>query len=89
TKEQLIRSFVAAKLNPADKITLRTSIEIGLSVALYRPDLDAPVSALVFDGRKQDLAFEKSVGRSADERHHVRFWMTTSLEPDGRPLWLG
>ncbi|MBC2802718.1 hypothetical protein ELH48_04100 [Rhizobium ruizarguesonis] len=89
TKEQLIRSFVAAKWNPADKITLRTSIEIGLSVALDRPDLDAPVSALVFDGRKQDLAFEKSVGRSADERHHVRFWMTTSLEPDGRPLWLG
>ena len=88
-KEQIIRAFTAAKWDPADKITLRSSIEIGLSVVLDRPDLDAPVSALLFDGRKQDLAFEKPVGRSADERHHVRFWMTTSLEPDGRPLWLG
>ncbi len=89
TKEQLIWSFAAAKWDPADKITLRSSVDIGLSVVLDRPDLDAPVSALLFDGRKQDLAFEKPVGRSADERHHVRFWMTTSLEPDGRPLWLG
>ena len=89
TKEQLIRSFAAAKWDPADKITVRSSVDIGLSVVLDRPDLDAPVSPLLFDGRKQDLAFEKPVGRSADERHHVRFWMTTSLEPDGRPLWLG
>jgi hypothetical protein len=89
TKEQLIRAFAAADWDPADQITLRSSVEIGLSVVLDRPYLDAPVSALIFDGRKQDLAFEKSVGRSADERHHVRFWMTTSLEPDGRPLWLG
>lgn len=89
TKEQIIRAFVAAKWDPADKITLRSSVDIGLSVVLDRPDLNAPVSALLFDGRKQDLAFEKPVGRSADARHHVRFWMTTSVEPDGRPLWLG
>ncbi len=89
TKEQLIRAFAAAKWDPADKITLRSSVEIGLSVVLDRPDLDAPVSGLLFDGRKQDLAFEKPVGRSAAERHHVRFWMTTSLESNGRPLWLG
>lgn len=89
TKEQIILAFAAANWDPADKITLRSSVEIGLSVVLDRPDLDAPVSALLFDGRKQDLAFEKPVGRSADERHHVRFWMTTQDEPDERPLWLG
>jgi hypothetical protein len=89
TREQVIRAFAAAGWDPADKITLRSSIEIGLSVVLDRPDLDAPVSALLFEGRKQDLAFEKSVGKSADERHHVRFWKTTTSGPDGRPLWLG
>lgn len=88
-KEQVIRAFTAADWDPADKITLLTSVEIALSVALDRPDLDAPVSALLFEGRKQDLAFEKSVGKSADEQHHVRFWMTTSPGPDGRPLWIG
>ncbi|CAN7142957.1 LssY C-terminal domain-containing protein [Rhizobium sp. LjRoot254] len=89
TREQVIRAFAAAGWDPADKITLRSSVEIGLSVVLDRPDLDAPVSALLFEGRKQDLAFEKPVGKSADERHHVRFWKTTTSGSDGRPLWLG
>jgi hypothetical protein len=68
SKEEVIRAFAAAGWDPADKITLRTSIDIGLSVVLDRPDLDAPVSPLLFEGRKQDLAFEKPVGKSADER---------------------
>lgn len=89
TKEQVIRAFAAADWDPADKITLRSSIDIGLSVVLDRPDLDAPVSPLLYEGRKQDLAFEKPVGDSADQRNHVRFWLTRKLGSDGRPLWLG
>ncbi|WP_425523729.1 LssY C-terminal domain-containing protein [Rhizobium setariae] len=89
SKEQLIRGFAAAGWDPADKITLRSSADIGLSVVLDRPDLDAPVSPLFYEGRKQDLAFEKAVGKSADQRNHVRFWMTDKTGPDGRPLWLG
>ncbi len=89
SKEEVIRAFAAAGWDPADKITLRSSIDIGLSVVLDRPDLDAPVSPLLFEGRKQDLAFEKPVGKSADERNHVRFWLTKQTGPDDRPLWLG
>jgi hypothetical protein len=89
SKEQVIRAFAAAHWDPADAITLRSSIDIGLSVVLDRPDLDAPVSALIFEGRKQDLAFEKPVGKSADQRNHVRFWLTDKTADDGRPLWLG
>lgn len=89
SKEEVIRAFAAAGWDPADKITLRTSIDIGLSVVLDRPDLDAPVSPLFFEGRQQDLAFEKPVGKSADERNHVRFWLTKQTGPDDRPLWLG
>jgi hypothetical protein len=84
-----MRAFDAANWDPADKITLRSSIDIGLSVVLDRPDLDAPVSALLYEGRKQDLAFEKPVGGSADQRNHVRFWLTDKVGSDGRPLWLG
>jgi hypothetical protein len=89
SKEEVVRGFSIAGWDPADKITLRTSIDIGLSVVLDRPDLDAPVSALVFEGRKQDLAFEKPVGKSADQRNHVRFWLTKKTGTDGRPIWLG
>ncbi|CAN7328809.1 LssY C-terminal domain-containing protein [Ensifer adhaerens] len=89
SKEQVIRAFAAAGWDPADKITLRSSVDIGLSVVLDRPDLDAPVSPLFFEGRKQDLAFEKPVGNSADERNHVRFWQTKHTGSEGKPLWLG
>ncbi|MGO8088594.1 LssY C-terminal domain-containing protein [Rhizobium leguminosarum] len=88
-KQQVIKAFAAAGWDPADRITLLSSVEIGLSVALDRPDLDAPVSPLFFDGRKQDLAFERPVGRSADERHHIRLWRTATVGADGQPLWLG
>lgn len=90
TKEDVMRAFAAAGWRPADAITLKTSIEIGLSVALRLPDPDAPVSTLVYDGRRQDFAFEKPVGTSADQRHHVRFWQTDPLTPGGDgPLFLG
>jgi LssY C-terminus len=89
SKEHVIRAFADAHWDPADAITLRSSIDIGLSVVLDRPDLDAPISALVFEGRKQDLAFEKPIGNSADRRNHVRFWLTDKTGDDGRPLWLG
>ncbi|WP_210483773.1 LssY C-terminal domain-containing protein [Microvirga antarctica] len=89
TKEEVIRAFAAARWDPADAITLASSIEIGASVILDRPDASAPVSTLLFDGRKQDLAFEKPVGTSADRRHHVRFWRVLEKGAEGRPVWLG
>ncbi|MEI2296943.1 LssY C-terminal domain-containing protein [Ensifer sp. MJa1] len=89
SKEQVIRAFAAAGWDAADRVTLRSSVDIGLSVVLDRPDLDAPVSPLYYDGRTQDLAFEKPVGRSADQRNHVRFWQTTTPAEGDGPLWLG
>ncbi len=63
SKEEVIRAFAAAGWHPADAITLRSSIDIGASVVLDRPDVAAPVSTLLFEGRKQDLAFEMPVGQ--------------------------
>ena len=88
SKAELIHAFTVAGWHPADAITWRSSLEIGESVIFDRPYADAPVSTLLFDGRRQDLAFEKPVGRSADRRNHVRFWKTDELR-EGRPLWLG
>ena len=47
------------------------------------------MSTLLYDGRKQDLAFEKPIGESADQRNHVRFWMVIDKGVEGRPVWLG
>lgn len=86
---ELLRAFALAGWDTADAITLRTAVEIGVSVLFDKPYPDAPVSALMYGGRRQDLAFEKPVGGSADRRHHVRFWRTSQLGADGRTIWLG
>ena len=44
---------------------------------------------LYHQGKKEQLAFEKPDGKSADRRHHVRFWQVLDKGTDGRPVWLG
>jgi hypothetical protein len=89
SKEDITRAMHAAEWFPADAITLRTSIDIVGSVVLDRPYHDAPVSPLYYEGKKQQLAFEKPDGRSADQRHHVRLWLVLEKGTDDRPVWLG
>jgi hypothetical protein len=67
----------------ADAVSLWSGIKIGGSVILDREYPQAPVSNLYVHDRVQDIAFEKADGRSADTRHHVRFWQV------GPDEWLG
>src|SRR6476661_7767170 len=89
SKGDVVKAWALAGWYPADAITLRSSIEIAESVLLHRQYTDAPVSNLFYEGRHQDLAFEKPVGGSADARHHVRLWMTLEKGAEERPVWLG
>ena len=88
TKDELIAAMLAAKWQPADPITFRSSAKLVKSVLLHRPDETAPVSNLYLWNRKEDLAFEQEVGKDAIRRHHVRLWQSAQ-QVDGRPLWLG
>ena len=87
--KDVLCAMQAAGWFPADPVTFRSSIEIAGSVLLDRPYRDAPVSKLVYLGRREDLAFEKPDGRSADHRHHVRFWKVLDHGEEARPVWLG
>lgn len=89
SKSDVVCAMHAAVWDPADPITFRSSLEIVGSVILDRPYPDAPVSNLYFQGRREDLAFEQPDGRSADRRHHVRFWKVLERGEEGRPVWLG
>jgi LssY C-terminus len=70
--KDVVCAMHAAGWYPADPITLKSSIEIVGSVLLDRPYKDAPVSNLYYLGRREDLAYEKPIGASADRRNHVR-----------------
>src|SRR5215469_2297324 len=76
----------AAGWFPADPITFRSSVEIAGSVLLDRAYDEAPVSNLYYLDRREDLAFEKPVGGSADRRHHVRFWKVLDQGEEKRPV---
>jgi hypothetical protein len=89
SREDILCAMNAAAWYPADPITLRSSIEIAGSVLLDRPYHQAPVSHLYYNGKRQDLAFEKPAGNSADRRHHVRFWRALEHGEEGRAVWLG
>ena len=47
------------------------------------------MSPLLWNGRVQDLAFEKPSGVSPSTRHHVRFWLALEKGEAGAPVWLG
>jgi hypothetical protein len=87
--KDVLCAMQAAGWYPADPVTLRSSIEIAGSVVLDRPYLDAPGSNLYYRGHREELAFENPDGRSADQRHHVRFWKALDEGEEQRPVWLG
>ncbi|MFI5016023.1 MAG: LssY C-terminal domain-containing protein [Hyphomicrobiales bacterium] len=88
-QEDVVCAMHAAAWYPADPITLRSSLKIIGSILLDRPYPDAPVSTLFYQGRREDLAFEKPDGKSADRRNHVRFWEVLKEGQEGRSVWLG
>jgi LssY-like putative type I secretion system component LssY len=88
SSSDILCAMHAAGWYPADPVTLRSSLAISGSVLLDRPYPTAPVSPLFYAGRREDLAFEKPDGRSADRRHHVRMWQVLTTGDQGRPVWL-
>jgi LssY-like putative type I secretion system component LssY len=88
-KRDVLCAMQAAGWYPADPVTAKTSVEIAGSVLLDRPYRQAPVSPLYYLGRREDFAFEKPDGESADRRHHVRFWKVLDQGEEKRPVWLG
>jgi LssY C-terminus len=84
-EKDVLCAMNTAKWYPADPVTFRSSIEIAGSVLLDRAYPDAPVSPLFYLGRREDLAFEKPAGKSADRRHHVRFWKVLDKGEEQRP----
>ncbi len=89
TETDVKKIMLAGRWYPADPLTLRSCLEIAADTVLTRPYDDAPVSNLYLWGHKENLAFEQPVGGNPRKRHHVRFWRSEKMDPDGRPVWVG
>jgi hypothetical protein len=88
-EDDILKAFQATGWYPAAPITFRSGLSIVDSVVLNRPDHNAPVSPLFYEGRREDLAFELPSTLSARQRHHVRLWKVLDTGKEGRPVWLG
>jgi len=88
-REDVLCAMRAAGWRPADPVTLASSAKIVGSVIARRAYATAPVSDLFWQGRREDLAFEKPSGVSPSRRHHVRFWRALDVGDHGAPVWIG
>jgi hypothetical protein len=89
TEAEVKQIMRAAKWYEAAPLSWFSSVRIAADSVFDKAYNDAPVSNLYLFGRKEDLAFEKAVGNNPRKRHHVRFWRTTEVDEDGRPVWVG
>jgi hypothetical protein len=89
TEDEVATLMRHADWREARKLGLKSASHMVTATLTRSSFEDAPVSSLYFMGRKQDLAFEQSVGKGTAQRHHVRFWRTDDTDEDGRPIWYG
>lgn len=89
TETEIQIAFSKAGWARADSLSRKSDLAIAWSVLLHRPDSTAPLSSLYLYGRRQDVAYEREVGRSASRRHHARLWLANGITDHGRPIWIG
>lgn len=89
SRQQVHAIMAAAKWFEANRLGVRSDIDIAADTVLDRVYDQAPVSNLYLFGRPQDLAFEQPVGDSPRRRNHVRFWQTAEPDDQGRQVWIG
>jgi LssY C-terminus len=85
TLRQLRAAFAALGWSEADPLGLASSWRMVRAFVFNSPYPTAPFSTLYLFGRGQDIGFQKPIGDSPRQRHHIRFW---ALSPTrARDTW--
>ena len=82
TLQELRAAFAAAGWSEADRLGLASSWRMVRTFVLNRPYPTAPFSTLYLYGRGQDIGFQKPIGDSPRQRHHIRFWALSPKRAD-------
>lgn len=86
TEEDLRKSFQAAGWSAAEQLNATSKLETFRAMAEQRGYKEAPVSALVLNGRSPDLVFQKQ-NNTFNARHHLRIWRRPERFR-GQPVWV-
>lgn len=74
TMAQLQCAFDQAGWSQADPLNPASAWRMARAFVCNSPYPTAPFSTLFLFGRGQDIGFQKQIGNSPRQRHHVRFW---------------
>lgn len=74
SEQALHSAFENAGWTEADPITIRSTAKMFRAFFFSKHYPNAPFSPLFLFGRKQDIGFQRSIGKSPRMRHHIRFW---------------
>lgn len=86
TREKIAAAFQAAGWEEPEALGAKSGLKTFLAVAENKGYRSAPVSLLVLDGQKPDLAFQKQNDTFA-KRHHIRLWKRPHSH-QGQEVWV-
>jgi hypothetical protein len=84
TRGQVDSAFAAAQWHPRVENTISNEVTGATAVVFNRQSSHVAFSNAYYDGRVEDLAFERP-GPTARDRHHIRLWSIDSA----RTIWVG
>lgn len=85
----LINAFTKSGWFFLDQLNIKTSIKIVTAVIKKESYPKTPGLPVFWDTKVNDFAFGKPTAENIDSRHHIHFWETTFITPDGQSIWVG
>lgn len=87
TEASIAAAFAAAGWQGTDPRNVLACAKLWSAIGSRHGYARAPISPMMIDGRKPDLAWQKSLN-TFSRRHHIRMWRTAA-RIQGQEVWVG
>lgn len=89
-EKNLNNAFINSGWSKLDPISPKNTFKIINSIINKKPYPKTPGLPVFWDARSNDLGFGKpTIENLANSRHHIHFWETSFITPDGQSIWVG
>ncbi|MDD5216515.1 MAG: LssY C-terminal domain-containing protein [Candidatus Omnitrophica bacterium] len=85
--ENVVAVLATARWDQTESLSVRSGTAMAKALFTGGENRYSPISPLYFDGRSQDVSFQKA-RETINERLHMRLWYTP-LRYHSKPVWLG
>ncbi|MEK7648699.1 MAG: LssY C-terminal domain-containing protein [Patescibacteria group bacterium] len=90
TPEDIHSAFLASGWVASDELTMKNALRSAYATVFQRSYPEAPGITTFWNGRPNDISYEKLVTkRSLKRRHHIHIWETPYSIDGAREVWVG